>query len=160
MNFLKFPMTWTLALTVALLAASINFAQAQALPGTLTLASKHGFKTLVARVEAAVSKQKMGLVATASASAGAAARGVQIPGNTVLMIFRNDYAVRMLQASVSAGIEAPLRLYVTENPDGTAILTYRTPSAVFAPYQSEKINAMARELDPVFERIVRDAVSD
>lgn len=160
MNYLNFPMTRTLAFAVTLLSASISFAQAQALPGTLTLASRHGFKTLVACVEAAVSSQKMGLVATASASAGAAARGVQIPGNTVLMVFRNDYAVRMLQASVSAGIEAPLRLYVTENPDGTASLTYRTPSAVFAPYQSEKINAMARELDPVFERIVRDAVSD
>ena len=35
------------------------------------------------------------------------------------MVFRNDYAVRMLQASVPAGIEAPLRLYVTENADGT-----------------------------------------
>lgn len=25
------------------------------------------------------------------------------------------------------------------------------------PYQSEKLNEMARELDPIFERIVRDA---
>lgn len=158
MNYLNFSITRTLALTAVLLSASISFAQA--LPGTLTLSSRHGFKALVARVEAAVSAQKMGLIATASASAGAAARGVQIPGNTVLMVFRNDYAVRMLQASVSAGIEAPIRLYVTENPDGTASLTYRTPSAIFAPYPSEKINDMARELDPIFERIVRDAVSD
>ncbi len=155
MNKRKF----TSALTAITLFASAGIATAlpAALPGTLTLASKHSFSTLVSRVEAAVARQKMGLVATASASAGAAGRGIKIPGNTVLMVFRNDYAVRMLQASVPAGIEAPIRIYITENADGTANLTYRTPSAVFAPYQSDKIDAMAAELDPIFERIARDA---
>jgi hypothetical protein len=31
------------------------------------------------------------------------------------------------------------------------------PSAVFAPYGSSALDAMARELDPVFEKIVRQA---
>lgn len=150
---------FTSALALAALLAIANTAAAASAPlaGTHTLASQHNFSTLVSRIEAAVSQQKMGLVATASASAGAAGRGIKIPGNTVLMVFRNDYAVRMLQASVAAGIEAPIRLYVTENPDGTASLTYRTPSALFAPYQSDKLDAMAAELDPIFERIARDA---
>lgn len=128
------------------------------LPGTVTLSSPHSFNTLVTRTEAAISAQKMGLVAQASASKGAAARGVTIPGNIVLMVFRNDYAVRMLQASVSAGVEAPLRLYLTENADGTASLSYRQPSKVFAPYHNDQIDAMAKELDPVFERIANAAV--
>jgi len=145
--------------TLAMLASvGTSSAQSTGLPGTHTLSSKHDFSTLVSRVEAAVAQQKMGLVATASASAGAAGRGVKIPGNAVLMVFRNDYAVRMLQLSVPAGIEAPIRFYVTENANGTASLTYRTPSAVFTPYQSEKLNAMAAELDPIFERIAHDAV--
>lgn len=148
-----------LALATLLLAGAGAAAAAADIPypGTRTVASKHGFDALVSRVEAAVSERKMGLVAQASASRGAAARGVKIPGNAVLMVFRNDYAVRMLQASVPAGIEAPLRIYVTENADGTANLTYRTPSAVFAPYRNDKLGAMAKELDPIFERIVRDA---
>jgi uncharacterized protein (DUF302 family) len=146
-----------LALATLLLAGGLAAAADTPYPGTTTVASKHGFDALVSRVEAAVSEQKMGLVAQASASRGAAGRGVKIPGNTVLMVFRNDYAVRMLQASVPAGIEAPLRIYVTENADGTASVTYRTPSAVFAPYRSDKLDAMAKELDPIFERIVRDA---
>ncbi|OIP20134.1 MAG: hypothetical protein AUK52_11045 [Comamonadaceae bacterium CG2_30_60_41] len=144
--------------TLALFAsAGTVSAQSAVLPGTHTLTSKHSFSTLVARVEAAVTQQKMGLVATASASAGAAGRGIKIPGNAVLMVFRNDYAVRMLQASVPAGIEAPIRFYITENTDGTASLTYRTPSAVFAPYPSAALKDMAAELDPIFERIARDA---
>jgi uncharacterized protein (DUF302 family) len=126
-------------------------------PGTVTVASAHGYADTVARLETTIDAQKMGLVARASASQGAAARGVKIPGNAVLMVFRNDYAVRMLAASVPAGIEAPLRIYVTEDGDGRTRITYRKPTAVFAPYSSPALDAMARELDPIFERIVGDA---
>ena len=50
-----------------------------------------------------------------------------------------------------------MRIYVTENADGTASITYPTPGAVFAPYRSDKLDDLAKELDPIFERIVRDA---
>ena len=139
------------AVTFSALAADAPY------PGTIVMKTGHGFDQLVARLENAIAANKMGLVAQASASRGAAARGVKIPGNAVLMVFRNDYAVRMLKASVPAGIEAPLRLYVTENPDGTASITYRLPSAVFAPYGSSELDQMANELDAIFRSIVRDA---
>ena len=126
-------------------------------PGTKTLQSSVAFDELTARLEKSIEANKMALVARASASKGAAARGVKIPGNAVFMVFRNDYAVRMLAASIPAGIEAPLRLYVTEGADGKASITYRTPSAVFAPYANGDLDAMARELDPVFEKIVHEA---
>lgn len=126
-------------------------------PGTVSVASAHGYADTVARLEKSIEGQNMGLVARASASQGAAARGIKIPGNAVLMVFRNDYAVRMLAASVPAGIEAPLRIYVTEGQDGKARITYRRPTAVFAPYRSAALDAMAQELDPIFERIVADA---
>jgi uncharacterized protein (DUF302 family) len=148
------------ALTTGSTEFSAATTQSPVLPSTRTLTSRHDFDTLVTRVEAAIAEQKMGLIARASASAGAAGRGIKILGNAVLMVFRNDYAVRMLQASVPAGIEAPIRLYVTENSDGSASLSYRSPSAVFAPYQSEKLNKMAAELDPIFERIVQVAVNE
>jgi len=140
---------------VAASAAAVG--QGFPLPGTVSLKTPHAFDALTARVEKAVAENKMGLVAQASASRGAAARGVKIPGNAVLMVFRNDYAVRMLAASVPAGIEAPIRIYVTENADGTATATYRRPSALFAPYRNAELDGMARELDPVFEKIVKDA---
>lgn len=147
-------------LPTLLLAFTAHNAGAQSaapLPGTHTAVSSYGFDALATRLEKAIEANKMGLVAQASASRGAAARGVKIPGNLVLMVFRNDYAVRMLAASVPSGIEAPLRLYLTEGANGKASVTWRAPSAVFAPYGSTELDAMARELDPVFEKIVRDA---
>lgn len=126
-------------------------------PGTVKIDTPHPFSELWQRLEQAVKDNNMGIVARASASKGAAARGVTIAGNAVIGVYRNDFAVRMLEASVAAGIEAPLRYYVAENADGTASLTYRRPSAVFAPYDEPALDAMAAELDPIFEAIAKQA---
>ena len=142
------------ALTAMVLTSS---AIAQAPSDTRVLPTRHSFDQLLGRIERAVEKNGLGVVATASASRGAAARGVKIPGNAVVMVFRNDFAVRLLAASIPAGIEAPLRLYVTENADRTATLSFRVPSAVFAPYRHPEVERLARELDQAIDRIAKDA---
>jgi uncharacterized protein (DUF302 family) len=65
----------------------------------------------------------------------------------------------MLKASIPAGIEAPIRIYLYENADGTATITYKKPTDVFRPYGSGDLDKMAAELDVIFANIVRDAVS-
>lgn len=128
--------------------------------GTEVIKTGHSYDTLVGRLMEAVKNNKMGLVARASATLGAKNIGVSIPGNMVVMVYHPKYAVRMLKASVPAGIEAPIRYYITENEDGTATLTYRTPSSVFNPYQNAELDEMAKELDVVFARIARDAAGN
>ena len=127
-------------------------------PDTRVMKTPHSYGELVQRLEEAVKNNKMGIVARASATLGAKKIGVSIPGNMVVMVYHPKYAVRMLNASVPAGIEAPIRYYITENADGTATLTYRTPSSVFNPYENAELDRMARELDGIFERIAKDAV--
>ena len=127
--------------------------------GIIEIDTPHDFDTLWERLEAAVGDNEMGLLYQASASRGAANRGVDITGNAVFGVYRNDFAVRMLAASVPAGIEAPLLFYLTEQPDGTARLTYRQPTAVFAPYGSADLDAMAAELDVIFASIAADATA-
>ena len=66
----------------------------------------------------------------------------------------------MLAASVAAGIEAPIRMYVTDDGDGTATLSYKTPSHVFAPYMDDggpDLAELAAELDEIFSRIAAQA---
>ncbi|MBE0473429.1 MAG: hypothetical protein IBX54_04405 [Rhodoferax sp.] len=65
--------------------------------------------------------------------------------------------MRTLQASVPTGIEARLRLFVTESADSTASLRHRTASVVFSPCKSDKLDGMAAELAPILGRIVRAA---
>src|SRR5258708_2942472 len=150
-----------LPFVIAMLAAGpIRAAQPEPLSGTVVLTTKLSFDRLLERTQQAIEASGMLLVCKASASQGAAARGLKIPGNAVLMVFRNDYAVRMLEASVAAGIEAPIRLYVTESGDGSATLTYRKPSAVFRPHGSAALDTMAAELHAVFDTIASAAGRD
>lgn len=128
-------------------------------PGTQVIKTTHSFSQLRGRLEAAVKKNKVFVVTSASASGGAKSRGIKIPGNLVIGVYRNDFAVRMLAASVPAGIEAPLRFYLTENADGTATLTYRKPSAVFKPYGSADLDKLARELDVIWTKIAQEAAA-
>ena len=120
------------------------------------------YQALVDDLKTSIKAHEMLLVTQASASAGAKGRGLTIPGNRVIGVYRNDYAVRMLEASVAAGIEAPIRFYVTENADGTATLSWKTPGFVFAPYMTEggqALSDLASELDAVFDAIAQKAVA-
>jgi len=125
--------------------------------GTMVVQTGQPFPSFLNKLKSAIRANKMGIVATACATCGAKNIGVTIPGNRVIMIYAPQFAVRMLKASEAAGIEAPLRLYVTERPDGTAALTYRLPSHVFAPYKVPALDKMAKELDGIVERIVAGA---
>ncbi|MGX1308665.1 uncharacterized protein (DUF302 family) [Amorphus suaedae] len=128
--------------------------------GWVVIDTDRRFDDLVERTRTAVTDAKMGLVTQASASDGAKGQGITIPGNRVIGVYRNDYARRMLAANVAAGIEAPIRFYLTENADGTATLSYKTPSFVFAPYADEggaDLAALAAELDAVFAGIAEAA---
>lgn len=157
----KMPSSWLAVFAGAVLFGTAVAARANnpaPYPGTIVLETAQSYETLVDALKSAVAQNKMGIVAQASATQGAKSIGVTIPGNMVIMVFHPRFAVRMLEASVSAGIEAPLRYYITENPDGSATLTYRTPSSVFAPYGNDALDEMATELDRIFEQIASDAL--
>ena len=127
--------------------------------GRITVKSTAPFGRVAEALERAVTDEKMALVCHANAQRGAAGRGVTIKGNQVLMVFRNDFAVRLLAADPAAGFEAPIRIYVHENPDGTATVSYMPPRAVFAPYRHAEVQAIAGELDVIFKTIVDRGVA-
>lgn len=152
------PLLLALALVVGFLPT------AQALdprPGWAIADSDKPYATLLADLRAAVTAEKMGLVTEAGPTEAAAARGVTIPGNRVVGVFRNDFAVRALAASTAAMIEAPIRFYVVERSGGGSTLAYKTPSHVFAPYAVEGGAALAQiaaELDAIFAAIAARAL--
>jgi uncharacterized protein (DUF302 family) len=126
--------------------------------GRVALTTHASFAVFADALKQAIADHKMGLVCHANAQAGAASLGKHIPGNQVLMVFRPDFAVSMLEVSVEAGFEAPIRLYIYENADGTATLTYVRPSSVFKAYGNEALDRMAAELDGILEAIVQQAM--
>jgi uncharacterized protein (DUF302 family) len=120
------------------------------------------YAQLVSDTRAAVKAGGMIVVTQAGPTQAAKNRGITIPGNRVIGVFNNEYAVKVINLSVAAMIEAPIRLYVTQNTDGSATLSYKTPSAVFAPYADEggdALRAIAAELDTVFDAIATQAAN-
>ncbi|MEO0328639.1 MAG: DUF302 domain-containing protein [Pseudomonadota bacterium] len=129
--------------------------------GWITHETNYSFVDLNSRLNDSIEANEMRRVTGASASTGAKNRGLTIPGNRIVGVYRNDFAVRMLEASLAAGIEAPIRYYVTENSDGTANLSYKTPTTVFSPYFDDggkALKTLASELDKLFAKIANEAV--
>jgi uncharacterized protein (DUF302 family) len=125
----------------------------------VVLTSQAPFARVAAVLEQAIADQRMVLVCHANAQRGAAARGVKIPGNQVLLIFRNDLAVRLINADPRAAYEAPMRIYLYENPDGTATLAYVKPSTLLRGYPHPDVARVGAELDPIFEKIAAQAMA-
>jgi uncharacterized protein (DUF302 family) len=128
--------------------------------GWVVMPTEKGFDTLLDDLKTAVRANQFGVVTQAGPTGAARNRGITIPNNRVVGVFNNVYAVRVLEASVPAMIEAPIRFYVTEDDDGTATLSYKTPSHVFSPYAldaSADLMVAAEELDAVFLTIANAA---
>ena len=101
------PLLRNCARILGLLAALVLFPLAghadQGFPyaGIQVINCQKNFKALFNDLEAAVRKHRMGVVGRASASMGAAQRGIEIPGNAVFGVFRNDFAVRRDRSAVA-----------------------------------------------------------
>ncbi|PSL18631.1 DUF302 domain-containing protein [Shimia abyssi] len=128
--------------------------------GWVVINTDKSHETLLSDLRAAVKANKMGVVTQAGPTGVARNRGIEIPENRVVGVFNNDFAVKILATSTAAMIEAPIRFYVTENPDKTATLSWKTPSFVFAPYMGEggaSLKELARALDERFAKIGQGA---
>lgn len=118
------------------------------------------YSALIDALKAAAKSNKMAVVTQAGPTRAAKNRGITIPGNRVIGLFNNVYAVNVLKLSTAAMIEAPIRVYITENADETATLSYKLPSTVFAPYIDDagpELERIAAELDAIFATISAEA---
>lgn len=107
----------------------------------------------VAKLIEAVNGVPMGLVAHINGQANAAKRGLTVPADQILEVFRPDFAIRVWQADKTAGIDIPLRIHIYEAA-GRTIVAFRTAREVFAPYANPALDAIAAELDPIFAGIL------
>jgi hypothetical protein len=103
---------------------------------------------MVDKLKAAIKAGKMGLVTQAGPTGMAKKRGFDIPGSRIFGVYRNDFAVRAIRLSISSMIEAPIRMYVSENADGTASVILdaigTTPSTnLQTPLQTGRTNVIA-----------------
>ena len=102
---------------------------------------------------AAVNAYPMGLVAHANGQANCAKKGMTVPADQVLEIFRPDYAVKVWAANKTAGIDIPLRIHLYE-ADGKTRIAYRPATEVFKPYANPQLDVLGGELDAIFNQLL------
>ena len=151
-------MRFLIALLMLSLPAFAEVADITARDGWAVVPTGKPYDQLVADVKTAAKAHQMGIVTEAGPTGAAATRGITIPGNRVIGLFNNALAVQILNIDTHAMIEAPIRVYVTENADGTATLSYKLLSAIYAPYSSD-LTPVATELDATFAAIAAQAAN-
>jgi len=107
----------------------------------------------VDKLIAAIAAYPMGLVAHANGQANCAKKGITVPADQVLEVFRPDYAVKVWAADKTAGIDIPLRFHLYE-ADGRTWVAHRPASEVFKPYANPALDALGGELDTLFNQLL------
>lgn len=148
----------SLLLLLLLLAAPVMADTRWPEKGWQVFATSVTYDELLTALRQAVEAEGMFVVTDVGPTEAAARRGESIPGNRVVGVFRNDFAVRTLRLSVPAMIEAPMRFYVTEERDGSATLAWKIPSHILASYVEDAgagLDEIGQELDSIFAAIAR-----
>lgn len=107
----------------------------------------------VERLKSAAAAVPMGVVAHIDGQANCANKGVEVPPDQVLEIFRPDFALKVWAADKRAGLDIPIRIHVCEHEEKTWVAC-RLPSVTFAPYGNPALDALGRELDAIFAIIL------
>lgn len=109
--------------------------------------------TTIAKLSEAALAVPMGVVAHINGQANAAKRGLAVPADQILEIFRPDFAIRVWEADKRAGIDIPLRIHVYEAAGKTHV-AMRSPGVIFAPYDNALLDTLATELTLIFNHIL------
>lgn len=102
---------------------------------------------------AAIAAYPMGLVAHANGQANCAKKGISVPADQVLEVFRPDYAVKVWAADKTAGIDIPLRIHLYE-AGGQPWVAYRPATEIFKPYLNPQLDVLGGELDAIFNQLL------
>jgi len=116
---------------------------------TTSLNADQAIEKLLSGVES----EGMRVVAQINGQANAAKMGKTVPADQILEIFRPDFAIRVWEACKEAGIDIPIRIHVYEEDDVTKV-TCRMPTEVFAPFESDPLMLVGKELDGIFSNIL------
>lgn len=112
-----------------------------------------GVDAAAEKLIAALAACPMGLTAHINGQANCAQKGLDVPADQILEVFRPDYAVKVWAADKTAGFDIPLRIHLYEQ-DGRTWVAHRFASETFRPYANPRLDALGAELDTLFDTIL------
>lgn len=92
--------------------------------GVVRLASKYGFDETIQRIEAAVRDNKIRFFGEIDQTNLAATAGIKLPHSTLLLFGNPPLGIQFLTANPLAGLDWPVRMLVSQAPDGKVWIAY------------------------------------
>ena len=116
--------------------------------------SRHGFDAVLSSVVAGIERAGLKLLQEIDVQKALAGAGRTTGGFRLLFFFHPALVIRVIEADVSAMVEAPLKLVLVENADATVSLRIAEPAVAFARYGNPALAALGDELSATVRRIV------
>lgn len=148
---------WTVigfVLTLALMASGLPAAAAE---NRVDKVSNSGFSQTVERLETAIKKRGMMIVATIDHQNMLRMVGANIRGSKTIEFGKPDMMKMILADNPEIGVEMPLKVYVYERADGRVVVSYRKPSSAFASYGKEMLTNAGQMMDMMLAEIAEEA---
>ena len=99
-----------------------------AVDGLITIASSHGPKDTMARLEAEVKSKGATVFAHVDHAAGAEAAGLPLRPTDLLIFGNAKGGTPLMQAAQTIGLDLPLKVLVWQDAAGTTWLSYDDPA--------------------------------
>jgi uncharacterized protein (DUF302 family) len=99
-----------------------------AAPGLTTIASSHGPKDTMDRLEAEVRSKGMTVFARIDHAAGATGAGLSLRPTEVLIFGNAKAGTPLMQSIQTIGVDLPLKALVWQDASGTTWLSYNDPA--------------------------------
>lgn len=119
--------------------------------------SSSNFAPAVERLETAIKKRGMMVVATIDHQNMLRMVGASIRGSKTIEFGKPDMMKMLLPDNPEIGLEMPLKIYVYERADGRAVLSYYKQSAGYASYGKEALTKAGQMMDMMLAEIVEEA---
>jgi uncharacterized protein (DUF302 family) len=121
-------MTIFLRILALIAAIFLSGAHAMAAEGLTTIKSNFGPKDTMSRLEAEVKARGMTVFAHIPHAAGAAAVGVPLRPNDLLIFGNAKVGTPLMQSAPTIGIDLPLKVLVWQGAEGNTWLSYNDPA--------------------------------
>lgn len=148
MNRKLIAVTLTLVFAVAALAMP-----AAAQSARVTVPSQKNFDQTISHLKSAVGQGGMMVMATVDQGNMLSMTGLKLKA-TLFLVGNPTVGKKVFEQNHGAGLYMPLRVYVYEDKDGKAYISYDKPSSLLAQFDNAEINQTAAMLDQKLDGLV------
>jgi uncharacterized protein (DUF302 family) len=143
--------------TTLILMTILFFAQtpkARAVPTKQDLTSVYDFHRTLELVKNEIKKADLGLAAEIDHSKAAESVDLKLPKTMLLLVGNPKIGTQIMARNQLTALELPMKILVWESPEGTVVVSYRSPIQALESYQLSDLEQLLKKMEATLSGIV------